>query len=107
MNAGNPTPDTATQDLPTATTGGCGCGKISSDELPELDARLIPQQVRHAAILGALESVAPGTGLVLVAPHDPVPLLNQVHARWPGAFQVEYRERGPQAWRVALIRTTA
>lgn len=44
-------------------------------------------------------------GRLLVAPHDPLPLLDQVNQRWPSGFSVEYRERGPQAWRLRLVRT--
>jgi uncharacterized protein (DUF2249 family) len=99
--------DTATRTIEVAapTTGGCGCGHSPAGDLPELDARQIPPQVRHGAIFGALDAVAPGAGLVLVAPHDPVPLLDQVRERRPGAFEVRYLERGPQAWRVAFVRT--
>lgn len=87
----------------TEATGGCGCGEHSAD-LPELDARQIPHAIRHAAIKGALGSLARGGGLVLVAPHDPVPLLQQVEAESPGAYAVEYVERGPVAWRLRFTR---
>lgn len=87
-----------------AASQGCSCGAAAPGELPELDARLLPAQIRHAAILGALSSLAEGHGLVLVAPHDPVPLLKQVEQRWPGRFDLRYLDRGPQAWRVELLR---
>jgi uncharacterized protein (DUF2249 family) len=48
--------------------------------------------------------VAVGGGLVLLAPHDPLPLLRQVEARSPGVFTVEYLERGPEVWRLAFTR---
>lgn len=87
----------------TETTGGCGCGEHAAD-LPELDARAIPHALRHAAIKGALGSLRPGAALVLVAPHDPVPLLQQIEAEAPGAYTVEYVERGPDAWRLRFER---
>ncbi len=74
---------------------------------PQLDARAVPHAIRHATIFGALEAVAPGGGLVLVAPHDPKPLLAQVAQRYPGVFAVEYLDRGPQAWRLAFTRGAA
>ena len=83
--------------------GGCGCGAVD-EELPELDARAIPHAIRHASIKGALGSLQQGSGLVLVAPHDPVPLLNQIEAENPGVFSVEYVERGPEAWKLAFVR---
>ena len=83
----------------------CGCGEVDGPELPELDARAVPHAIRHATIFGALDSVRPGEGMVLVAPHDPLPLLAQIEQRSPGAFDVDYLERGPDAWRLAFVRT--
>jgi uncharacterized protein (DUF2249 family)/iron-sulfur cluster repair protein YtfE (RIC family) len=85
----------------------CGCGEVDGEELPELDARSVPHAIRHATIFGALDAVRPGNGLVLVAPHDPLPLLKQVEQRAPGAFSVDYLERGPEAWRLRFLRTPA
>lgn len=88
--------------------GECGCGHgdsgMTAAVLPELDARTVPHAIRHATIFGALDSVGAGGGLVLVAPHDPLPLLAQLEQRSPGLFSVDYLERGPQAWRVRFIR---
>jgi uncharacterized protein (DUF2249 family)/iron-sulfur cluster repair protein YtfE (RIC family) len=96
-----------------AQTGGCGgghacaCGETAAAGYPELDAASIPHAIRHATIFGALESVAPGGGLVLVAPHDPLPLLGQMAERWPGRFTVDYLQQGPDTWRLALVRAGA
>ena len=96
-----------------AGTGGCGsghacgCGEVDGPGYPELDARAVPHAIRHATIFGALDAVRPGGGLVLVAPHDPLPLLAQVEQRAPGAFEVTYLERGPEAWRLQLVRRAA
>lgn len=87
--------------------GSCGCGEEDSGELPELDARQVPHAIRHATIFGALDAVRPGGGLVLVAPHDPLPLLAQLEQRAPGEFSIEYLERGPEKWRLALVRSAA
>jgi len=84
---------------------GCGCGGADEPGFPELDARSIPHAIRHVTILGALSAAGPDGGLVLLAPHDPLPLLREIEQRWPGRFAVEYRERGPQTWRLALTRT--
>lgn len=86
--------------------GECGCGHQHPDAvLPELDAREVPHAIRHATIFGALDCLKTGTGLVLVAPHDPLPLLAQLEQRSPGLFNVDYLQRGPQSWRVRFIRT--
>jgi uncharacterized protein (DUF2249 family) len=83
---------------------GCACGHSDPAGHPELDARSIPHAIRHATIFGALETVRPGAGLVLVAPHDPLPLLKQIGERWPDTFSVEYLESGPEAWRLEFVR---
>ena len=82
----------------------CGCGEVDPAGHPELDARSIPHAIRHATIFGALDAVVSGAGLVLVAPHDPVPLLAQVEQRTPGRFEVSYLEQGPEAWRLLFLR---
>lgn len=81
----------------------CGCHEADQAGYPELDARIVPHAIRHATIFGALDAVAVGQGMVLVAPHDPLPLLAQIEQR-PGAFDVTYLERGPQDWRLQFIR---
>lgn len=92
-----------------ATSGGCGCGGCgcggAKNATPELDARAIPPAVRHDAVLGALSGVGPGNGLIVVAPHDPKPLLQQISVAFKDAFAVEYLEQGPEAWRVELTRS--
>ncbi|HET7304667.1 MAG TPA: DUF2249 domain-containing protein [Segeticoccus sp.] len=88
---------------PAATQGhscGCGEGGCGATSYPELDARIVPHAIRHATVFGALEAVPDGSGLVLVAPHDPLPLLQQVEQRFAGRFSTEYLERGPEAWRI-------
>jgi uncharacterized protein (DUF2249 family) len=98
----------ANQDDPSGCGGHtCSCGEQQAEGYPELDARSIPHAIRHATIFGALDTVAAGGGLVLVAPHDPIPLLGQIDERWPGRFTVEYLENGPQRWRLALTRSAA
>ncbi len=88
------------------TVGGhaCDCHDDEDGGFPELDARAVPHAIRHATIFGALDGVAAGDGLVLVAPHDPLPLLAQIEQRWPATFEVSYRERGPEAWRLLFLR---
>ena len=101
-----------TQDLPLASASGtahsCGCGKGGcgggAEEVPSLDVRLIPREVRHAAVLGALGAVAPGGTVVLLAPHDPIPLMRELSQREPGAFAVSYDQEGPDTWAVRLTR---
>ncbi|MGB3698812.1 MAG: DUF2249 domain-containing protein [Gordonia sp. (in: high G+C Gram-positive bacteria)] len=83
--------------------GGCACGEHDHDE-PELDVRQIPHAIRHATVFGAFDAVPDGGSMILVAHHDPIPLLHQLADRNGGRIQVEYTERGPEAWRLRLTR---
>jgi uncharacterized protein (DUF2249 family) len=101
----HPHPETTAEEAP---GGGHGCGCGGHDEAePELDARVVPHAIRHATIFGAVDAVQPGRALVLLAPHDPLPLLAQLEQRHPGGFGVEYLERGPETWRLRLTRRAA
>lgn len=82
--------------------GTCGCGGSDDADVPELDVREVPHALRHATVFGALGAVPAGRAMLLVAPHDPLPLLRQIEDRHPGVFAVEYQERGPEAWRLLL-----
>ena len=82
---------------------GCACGTVDPPGNPELDVRVIPHAIRHATIFGALDAVAPGAGLEIVADHDPIPLLTQLRQRSPGRFEITYLERGPLDFRVQFI----
>ena len=86
----------------TEKTSGCQCGDDHGE--PELDARNIPHAIRHATIFGALSAVRSGGSLILIAPHDPLPLLKQIEDREGGTIEVSYLERGPEAWRLRLAR---
>lgn len=83
---------------------GCTCGESDGPEYPELDVRTVPHAIRHATVFGALDSVSAGSGMVLVAPHDPLPLLAQIDQRYSGGFSVDYLQSGPEAWRLKFVR---
>lgn len=83
--------------------GGCTCGH-DDETLPELDARLIPHQLRHAAIFGAVDSLPAGQAMALVAPHDPLPLLSQLGDRYGNGLEVTYLVSGPESWKLKLAR---
>jgi uncharacterized protein (DUF2249 family) len=51
----------------------------------------------------AAPASAAGGGLVLIAPHDALPLSAQIERRTPGLFAVDHLERGPQAWRLQFV----
>ena len=73
-------------------------------QVPRLDAAAIPHAIRHAAVLGALDSIRPGSAMDLVAPHDPKPLLAQAQARYEAGVDIEYLVSGPDEWVLRLTR---
>ena len=81
----------------------CGCSEVDVD-VPELDVRTVPHAIRHATVFGAFDAVPVGGALVLVAPHDPIPLLHQLDHRVSGRLEISYEQRGPEAWRLRLIK---
>ena len=80
----------------------CGCGD-SDHGIPQLDVRAIPHAIRHATVFGAWSAIPTGGSLVIVAPHDPKPLLAQLTER-DGPVTVTYLDEGPDAWRLRLTR---
>lgn len=80
---------------------GCSCQEASA-ETPALDVRTIPHQIRHATIHGAFDAIAPGSALILIAPHKPLPLLAELEQRFP--ISVEYLQEGPEEWHVLVTR---
>ena len=86
-----------------ATVGhSCGCGHAADEDIV-LDVRAIPHAIRHASVLGAFDAIPVGGSLVLVAPHNPVPLLNQLAER--AAIEVEYLKEEPGEWHLRVLRT--
>lgn len=81
----------------------CTCAE-STEQLPIIDARLLPPAVRHPAILGAVDSLTPGRSLAIVAPHEPKPLLAQIREAHGASLEITYLESGPAAWIVQLSR---
>lgn len=89
------------EEIPLTEAHRCGCGE-HDDGLPELDVRTIPHAVRHGAVIGAFAQVAPGAAMVLVAPHDPQPLLAQLRSLHGEDLEISYLESGPDQWKLRL-----
>lgn len=88
---------------PPAPSHSCGCDESDTED-PVLDVREIPHAIRHATVFGAFDAVPAGGSLVLVAHHDPIPLLRQLEQRTSGRLDVGYEQRGPDAWRLRLTK---
>jgi uncharacterized protein (DUF2249 family) len=90
----------STQSTHTAT----GAPAQAPDGSRILDVREIPHAVRHQTVFDALSLTPEGSSLIVIAPHDPLPLLRQIEGREPGAFDVSYEEARPAAWTLRLTR---
>ena len=76
----------------------------TAGQVPTLNASEIPHAVRHGAIHGALGTRNVGESMILIAPHDPLPLLKEVEAR-EETFELEYLQEGPEDWHIKFTRT--
>ena len=73
-------------------------------DIPTLNASEIPHAVRHGAIHGALGTLNVGESMILIAPHDPLPLLNEVDQR-EESFDREYLKKEPKEVHIKFTRT--
>lgn len=73
-------------------------------DIPTLNASEIPHAVRHGAIHGALGTLNVGESMILIAPHDPLPLLKEVDQR-EESFGREYLKKEPKEVHIKFTRT--
>lgn len=78
---------------------------LSDDAIYPFDARGIAKRFRHAAIFGALDALRPGETMRFVNDHDPLPLLDQLAARYGDAVTITYRQREPGAIVIDFLKT--
>ena len=76
---------------------------LSPTAIYPFDARGIAKRFRHAAIFGALDALNPGETMRFVNDHDPLPLLDQLRARYGEAVSIEYRQRDPGAIAIDFV----
>lgn len=66
------------------------------DAIYPFDARGIAKRFRHAAIFGALDALQSGERMRFVNDHNPIPLLQQMQARYGERVEINYLDQGPQ-----------
>lgn len=69
-----------------------------------LDVRDLTCSQRHTLIFTTFERLAAGEGFEFVNDHRPTPLYRQFCQRYPDQFSWEYREEGPDVWRMVIRR---
>ena len=77
---------------------------LSPDRIYPFDARGIAKRFRHAAIFGALDALSAGETMRFVNDHDPLPLLDQLRARYGELVAIEYRRREPEGVMIDFIK---
>jgi len=77
---------------------------LSPDAIYPFDARGIAKRIRHAAIFGALDALNPGDTMRFVNDHDPLPLLDQLRARYGATVTILYVQREPGAIAIDFVR---
>lgn len=71
---------------------------------PELDLRAVPHMQRHPLVSGRFDAIAFGESFELVNDHDPIPLYRQMDAMRPGQAVWSYLDRGPEVFRIRVLR---
>jgi uncharacterized protein (DUF2249 family) len=66
------------------------------DGIYAFDARGIAKRFRHAAIFGALDALTAGERMRFVNDHNPIPLLQQMQARYGERIEINYLDQGPE-----------
>jgi uncharacterized protein (DUF2249 family) len=78
---------------------------VSTTIHTRLDVRPVEPRNRFETIMGAYEALPPGATMELVVDHDPECMYYTLQAtRGDDAFAFEYRESGPEVWRVEVTR---
>lgn len=68
---------------------------LQADQLYPFDARGIAKRFRHSAIFGALDALRAGETMRFCNDHDPLPLLDQLRARYGESVEIVYVSRAP------------
>ena len=70
-----------------------------------LDMREVEHDQRHALVLSAVEGLAPGDVVVLIAAHAPRPVLAEISDRFGAQIGSPWLKSGPQVWQIRLERS--
>jgi uncharacterized protein (DUF2249 family) len=68
---------------------------LTPEAIYPFDARGIAKRFRHAAIFGALDALHAGETMRFMNDHDPLPLLEQMRARYGDGVEIKYLRREP------------
>lgn len=75
---------------------GCANNHINLEGVYVFDARGVAKRFRHAAIFGALDALRSGETMRFYNDHNPLPLLEQLFAKYGPGIEVNYVSQGPE-----------
>lgn len=76
----------------------------ANPEIPVLDARTIPHDLRHGAVLGVAARLRVGQQFDLLALKDPQPMLRELRDAEGDAVTYTYEDETPGAYRLRFTR---
>ena len=77
------------------------------DTIEKIDVRKIPPYKKHPTIFNIYENLGAGEAFIIINDHDPKPLGYQLAAKHgEDKFSWDYLEKGPEAWKVRIRKTT-
>jgi len=77
------------------------------DENQVMDVRSIPCSIKHGLVLKTWRELAVGGHFILLNDHDPAPMRQQFMAEFPGAFDWDCLEQGPEQFRIKITKLRA
>ncbi len=82
-----------------------GLGDDGYSVVNEFDLRPFPPTERHEMFYKGFEDIKPGEAFEFINDHDPIPLYYQMEAESKDPFKWEYIVKGPEEWKVRVIKT--
>ena len=73
----------------------CANNHINLEGVYVFDARGVAKRFRHAAIFGAIDALTPGETMRFYNDHNPLPLLQQLMARYGEGIEINYVAKEP------------
>ena len=81
-----------------------GLGDDGFSVVNEFDIRPYPPTERHEMFYKAFADIQPGEAFEFINDHDPKPLYYQMEAESKEPFRWEYLQKGPEEWKVRVIK---
>ncbi|HUM98226.1 MAG TPA: DUF2249 domain-containing protein [Chitinophagaceae bacterium] len=81
-----------------------GLGDDGFSVVNEMDIRPFPPTERHEMFYKAFADIKSGEAFEFINDHDPKPLYYQMEAESKEPFRWEYLEKGPEVWKVRVVK---